>query len=425
MITTLLFLAQLISPIWMPASQLAPSDYESLDSDIIYLFGDTTSFNDSVSIVAGSIYASVFSPKIDQDYYCFAPSSSGIYSFSVINGTNASVTVYGKATGSTPIQITSYVVNSNEDNFGYNHGVFLDTGLYDCFFFVANSGMISQNLSYFLSVNELEMHGSNFDLFRYDVSSCTYSSLAFSYTGTGQTFTSGYNPNGSASITLGIQSTGTDVNMTMDSGINTLQTYPYSAIGANGLGHASTSFLIGSNIVATAMHCVGNLFCINPNIASERVYFGSNQKYVSTTYGSYTAIYFSPHYFDQDGNQYKYDWAFGVLDDDYGNNFGYLPIAKAQSYSLSPTSQIVIDGYKGGQDYQVLSYANYISTNGEEIRYSHVTAGGDSGAPAISFTHGKVFAIHTGSYGNQYSAGIYFNSYRFGLAEQLIGGILS
>jgi len=102
-----------------------------------------------------------------------------------------------------------------------------------------------------------------------------------------------------------------------------------------------------------------------------------------------------------------------------------LPIAQAEYYLTSTTNKLVVDGYKGGGAAQTLSYANYISRVGTEIRYDNVTAYGDSGAPVISYDYGKVMAIHTGAVGNLYSAGIYFDTYRFALAETLIlGGTL-
>ena len=419
MITTLLLVAAMVSGAVDAEAALMNS------RSIVYLTGDTTGFTNYVSITEDTVYGTTFSTRFDQDYYRFVPGESGIFTFSAIDGLNVSVSVYGQVLTNTPVLITSYTVNSTESNFGYNHGVYLDLEMYDYFYYVATNASGLQNQSYFLSVNELEIHNSALDLFRYDVAQKTYSSLAFNSTGSGASSTSGYNPNGSASISFPSNSTGTDVNLTAANGFNTLTTYPYSAVAANGLGHASTSFLIGPNVFATAMHCVGNTHHINYDVDTQYLYFGANQKNVPTAYGVCEAIYFSPHYFDRDGNAYKYDWAFGVLDDDYGDTFGYLPIAKATSYMMTPSCQIVVDGYKGGQDYQVLSYADYYTMNGEEIRYTNVTSGGDSGAPAISYQYGKVMAIHTGAFGTEYSAGIYFSTYRFALAEQLIGGYMS
>lgn len=392
-------------------------------SSIVYLTGDTTGFTNYVSITEGTVYGTTFSTKFDQDYYQFVPSESGIFTFSAIDGLNVSVSVYGQVLTNTPVLIASYTVNSTESNFGYNHGVYLDLKMYDYFYYVATNASGLQNRSYFLSVDELEIHNSALDLFRYDVAQKTYSSLAFSSTGSGASSTSGYNPNGSATISLPSNSTGTDVNLTVANGYNTLTTYPYSAVAANCTDHRSTSFLIGPNVFATAMHCVSLEDHIKDDIASRQLYFGSNQKYASTTHGTCAVLYFSPHWFLQDTTPSQVDWAFGILDDDYGNDMGYLPIAKIRSYGLTTSTQLVIDGYKLCQDYQVLSYSNYQCLLGDEVHYTNVTEYGDSGSPVISAQHGKVMAIHTG--GGDYSTGVYFDSRRFALAEQLIGGYMS
>ena len=419
MITTLLLVAAMVSGAVDAEAALMNS------RSIVYLTGDTTGFTNYASITEGTVYGTTFSTRFDQDYYQFVPGESGIFTFSAIDGLNVSVSVYGQVLTNTPVLITSYTVNSTESNFGYNHGVYLDLEKYDYFYYVATNASGLQNQSYFLSVNELEIHNSALDLFRYDVAQKTYSSLAFSSTGSGASSTSGYNPNGSASISLPSYPTGTDVNLTVANGFNTLTTYPYSAVAANCTDHRSTSFLIGSRIAATAMHCVSAEGHIKYDITSIHLLFGSNTKYVSTTYGVFTSLYFSPHWFLQDVAANQVDWALGVLDDDYGDTFGYLPIAKAESYNLTTSSQLVIDGYKSNLNYQVLSYANYQEYYGAKIRYTYVTAGGDSGAPVISFDHGKVMAIHTGSSVPNYSNGTYFDDYRFALAEQLIGGYMS
>ena len=427
MLQTLLLLSSLLASGY--ADPVVNSSYkEQLNRDIIFLNGDTSNFSNAAIIGEENIYYTTFSATTDIDYYRFAPASSGIFTFSVLDGKNVNVSVYGSANNENTL-LTSYVVNSNETNFGYNHGVFLNLSIYDHFFYVVQSASFVLNTPYTLSVEKLALKNSSFDLFRFDVASKTYKSIGFSSTGSGMAATSGYMPgyNGSVTLNFSAASTGTDITLSPANGYNTTNTYPYSAIAAIGPGHDATAFLIGPNVVATAAHCVGDTYHIYENVNDKPLYFGSNHEYATIQqaqtqlHGVFTSIYISPHYFDNDGLYYKYDMAFGILDDDYGNEVGYLPIAKVDSYSMT-SSQIVVCGYAGGTDFQRQTYLDYFTKVDTEIRYTYYASNGASGGPCISYSHGKVMAVHSGHFGTEYCAGKFFTTYRFAIAEQLIGG---
>ena len=265
----------------------------------------------------------------------------------------------------------------------------------------------------------------------YEVSTGFYSLISYSLVSSAISGTQNYNPLGSSQFSFPTNAPGTVAPLQPgNTTIDTTNTYPYCAVGRNELpapgggSYISSSYLVGSNLIASAAHVFAENGRIVPNIDDFHIYFGKQGSSYAAS-ASVSKIWFSLSFLYESSNG-PYDWAIAKLTSSPGATVGHLGIQKSSSLTLTTNSNLVIDGYYGGLEYQSLSYANFIYDEGNSvIRYTASTAGGDSGAPVCHVGNNRVIGLHTGRAGTSYSCGTLFTDERFSLAYQILGGDIS
>ncbi len=197
--------------------------------------------------------------------------------------------------------------------------------------------------------------------------------------------------------------------------------YPYSAVARSDVsGSAGTAFMIGNNVLATAGHCALDGNHVPTSFGSNTYRFGANAFGSQLTAGNPAIIYVSPQYAKSNASYPSmYDWALVILDSNCGIDAGYLSIdGPTINSQLGAGDMLIIDGYRGGAQYQTLSYGEFQSYDTSyTIQYSHVTQGGQSGSPVFSQEDGRVVGIHTGV-----GIGTRFFPELFSLSCELISG---
>ncbi len=422
MISEFILLVSLLIPSGSLSANDSISGPRAIDPSMVQLiYGDTTSFSGAVSISPGTTYGSVFSTRFDVDYYSFNCSTSEIYFFSVADGLNVFVKVYGGANGSYTLY-KSYTSNSNENNFGRNHGFYLDGAAYTDYYFVISSAVSVTNKAYLFALDALDpLNNGSFEVLKYDVASGFYTHFVYSPI-TAPSYTLGYVPQGITNSLLPTSLVdGTQLPLDPNSGYNTLTTYPYSAVARSYVsGSIGTAFMIGNNVLATAGHCALDGNHVPTSFGSNTYRFGANASGSEITSGNPAIIYVSPQYAKSNASYPSmYDWALVILDSNCGIDAGYLSIdGPTINSQLGAGDMLIIDGYRGGAQYQTLSYGEFQSYNTSyTITYSPVTQGGQSGSPVFSQEDGRVVGIHTGT-----GIGTRFFPELFSLSCELISG---
>lgn len=155
----------------------------------------------------------------------------------------------------------------------------------------------------------------------------------------------------------------------------------------NGSEYCGTGFMIGSNIMLTAGHCMYSQ-ALNKNVDEMRVYYLQNGDVISSNY-TYPAGWIVP-------NKYKagddnYDWCIVFLQQHIGNTTGYF------NYAVTPNSasSVFVSGYPSESDvYQYSSSGALSYYNAYQFYHTCSTLGGHSGAPIFG-AGGTVYGIHT------------------------------
>lgn len=396
---------------------------------------ETSSFENAQTITKDVQYSSYFTKSNNKAYFRFYVPESGFYSFHVICNSIVTTNVYYQSENQI-LLFTTYSEKSSSQNFGYENSFYVDKTENPVIYFESSTIVKKSNLYYIAEVSNLNHH-SNFanEFAKFDVDKKLTSYVNLNYTDDGSIGTSGYNPNDILySFPTGKEGESVKLNLGNANNICTTTTYPYSTIARNYSG--GTGYLIEKNVYITAAHCVFDYTTQKWKFSSnDEVVFGRNSKDSYAAIGKVKYIYVDSKYLNNglDNNDTFYDWAVCILDDNYGDTLGYLPIRRSSNVSLSNSELLIVDGYRcfdlsENTYYQYLSYCSYVGKenfDGEnrKVDYTNNTSVGNSGSPVFDSNY-NVIATHVGTGSNKSKSGTMFVDKLYFLSEKLLKGEL-
>lgn len=170
-----------------------------------------------------------------------------------------------------------------------------------------------------------------------------------------------------------------------------------------------TGFMVYSNIMLTAGHCMYNLS--GGNVEEMRVYKMQNSSTRNSTYYYPASWLLSASY--KGTADSNYDWCVVKLQDSIGNQTGWFGYGVASS-----SKTVTVSGYPDSSGYYFYQYKNGGTLSlASSYRFSHTcsTLGGESGAPAYD-SSGIVWGIHTNG-GTTSNSGTLITSSLFNIIE--------
>lgn len=172
-----------------------------------------------------------------------------------------------------------------------------------------------------------------------------------------------------------------------------------------------TGFMVYSNIMLTAGHCMYN--SANGNVEQMRIYIKQNSSSQNSTY-YYPASWILPSQYTSNPNK-NYDWCIVKTQSSIGNQTGWL------GYGVATSSKTVtVSGYPDQSGYRYYQYKNgpktMIIQSTFRCKYTCNTLVGDSGAP-IYDSNGIAWGIHTKNEDSSYNSGCLITSNIYNLIE--------
>jgi len=410
-----------------------PPLFSDDSEDIVFLSEPNRSFSNPTNIALNTTYYGTFYYTGDYHVFHYSLSSSDFYIGLAANGHPIEVSYYGSDDGGvTTTFLRGHTGTSSDSNYGYEYGNYFDTSEYsDIYIKVKNCYSSSSSVPYAFTFCKFTKYDTtDFQVRKYDVATGFYSYIVHPYTYYGGPVTSGYNPNGSSAVSIPYATPGSVLNLTSANGYDTTSDFPYTAIGRIYGGSLNTSgfgtgFMIGSNIFATAGHCMVKVDHAFLDMDEVTIKFGqkSQTQFIDTAH--ITKVYYSVDYLctDSSDDWWSCDWAICELDDDYGDSCGYLRTMCGNQLNYNSNTLLACPGYPG-TNYQVMPYGNYTGYDPNHIFTNIQGNFGASGGPLIDYLNQYVVGIlssgelpHTEYYA--------FTPNLFSFTQTVLGGFVS
>lgn len=385
---------------------------------------DSTSFSNCKALLLNSNVMESFSTDADIDYFRFNITTSDYFKFKLSVSYSYNVSVYVTPTNSSNIiHYCDYVENPSYSYYTRSNGFYLDSTEYSKVYFEVSANASSINKNYTATISLFSYVSNNdYQLLKYDVDNKLFSYVPFSYVTDNSSQTSSYIPSGFDTYDLeGNYVSGDNVVL----GGNLSNTYPNSAIGKiRNNKAAGTCYLIGRNVILTNGHLIYDYKEGYPKIENNStVSLGETETHINIVGHIryvYTNAYYQYYASMNNIENYEYDWAIVILDDYYGDDYGYLSVYRYSLVDFSTVNNYAVIGYKGNEKNQTISYVSYISSLGNRIKYTNNTASGNSGSPVLCRTTNSAVAVHAISG----SSGVRFNDDLYYTIKYFIGGNL-
>lgn len=207
-------------------------------------------------------------------------------------------------------------------------------------------------------------------------------------------------------------------------------TFPYGPVGylnmnfSDGYSNRGTAFLVAPNVALTAGHMVYDEehgTAINGNFTP-----GKNSSKDNAPFGVATVRYInSPTKWAQNHDP-NYDWAIILLNENIGNNCGWVGYRWYHDYSACVNMQVEITGYpKYINNGSIIQYNQFAmkgpitSATDNKLWYTIDTSGGNSGGPIWQADDCYVIGIHT-SGGTTSNSGTRMNEFMYTIVVNTI-----